>query len=567
MTLFELEAILRLDASQFSDGVGNATRESSSFAKAIGADADSIKGAFTEAFSFSVGQLMADGFKQAIGALWDFADESIGVASDLEETNSKIDAIFGSMSQNVHNWARTTKDQFGIGEFAAKGYAGQLASLLSADSLGLTTEQIYEMSTGLVELAGDLASFHNMSFDTVWTKLLSGMRGETEAIEDLGVDVRASAMAAYLGINTDDWGKLDQQTRTLTTYEYILKNTTVAQGDFVRTQDQYANQMRIFNENITQLKAQLGEGLLPVMTDLVTWFNALFEDTGTAEETVAGIGDTFISTYSDIAAATASANSLIDSMDRLLENGLSGEEEAEWNALVSALLRDIPALGDKFGETAGEITGGTEALRGFVTAMNETAMSTGAANAYAEYYEELGKSAARLADEQADMEDAKADFEGGTQVYYETWREALSYLYGKQGLGTLTDEQLQNTLASEQGVATAYQALYGYAYGWHEDPTAKTYYELLQKLKTPEELEATYKKEQAEYETQKAEYEALKSQVDVLVGIVDTLVKQATTPPEVTVNNYIDGDPVAAKVEQRISRNARNKSLTVAVMK
>lgn len=559
MTLFELEAILKLDASQFDTGVGTAQSKSQSFAKSIGADAESIKGAFTKAFSFSVGQLMADGIKQALDAAWDFGAESVKVAADMETAGRQVGAIFGDQADSVHRWAESLKASYGISEGAAVRYVGKLGSMFKSSGLG--TEQIYEMSTGLVQLAGDLSAFSGFTFDVTMEKLLSGMRGESEAIEDLGINVLVNQMSAWAGMSVDAWSALDQATKTYKTYQYIMDTTAHAQGFYASNTDTYTAQVALFNANIEQLKATLGEGLLPVMTDLLTWFNALFGDTETAEEKVAGMGDAFVSTYADIAAATASANSLIDSMDKLLENGLSAEEESEWNALVSALLDDIPALGDKFGETAGQITGGTEALREFVAAMNETAMAEGVSGAYADYYAELGASAARLADEQDDMEGAKADYEGGTQVYYETWRKALEYLYEKQGLGTLSDEELQNTLASDQGVATAYQALYGYGYGWHNDSTAKVYYDLLQTLQTPAELEATYKKEQAEYEAQKAEYDALKSQLDVLMGIVQTLVTQAATPPEVTVNNYIDGEEVASATEYHISRDAKNKSM------
>lgn len=67
MTLFELDAVLTLDATQFDTGIANAERDSKTFAQRIGADAESIKKAFSDAFSVSVGQLMAEGFAKALG--------------------------------------------------------------------------------------------------------------------------------------------------------------------------------------------------------------------------------------------------------------------------------------------------------------------------------------------------------------------------------------------------------------------------------------------------------------------------------------------------------------------
>jgi len=44
-----------------------------------------------QAFSFSVGQLVADGVQQALGAIRQFANESIEMASSLEEVQNVVD--------------------------------------------------------------------------------------------------------------------------------------------------------------------------------------------------------------------------------------------------------------------------------------------------------------------------------------------------------------------------------------------------------------------------------------------------------------------------------------------
>lgn len=404
MKLFTLFADLTLSTANFGAEIETAKAKGKSLAQALGADSDSIKKSFEDAFTFAAGDLLADAVREGLQAVGQFALESIGVASDLQETNSKIDAIFGDMASNVHNWAKTTKDQFGIGEAAAKGYAGQLASLLSADSLNLTTDQIYEMSTGLVELAGDLASFHNMSFDTVWMKLLSGMRGETEAIEDLGIDVRASAMAAYLEISTNDWGYLDQKTRTLATYKYILENTTVAQGDFVRTQDQYANQMRIFNENITQLKVSFGESLLPVMNSLVTWFNALFASEEDAANGITSVRDSYEASYISIETTTANALALVNALSELEAAGEDTADNDTWNAILGELKTVLPQIGELIEEENGRITGGTIALREYVNEWSETAKQLARFRAAQDMFDAYGETSAQIAKLQVQQE-------------------------------------------------------------------------------------------------------------------------------------------------------------------
>lgn len=571
MKLFTLVADLTLDAAGFATQVANAKSEGKNLAEAIGADSESIKTSFSDAFSFAAGDLLADAVREGLRAMGEFVGESVGIASDLEETNSKIDAIFGSMSQNVHNWARTTKDQFGIGEFAAKGYAGQLASLLSADSLELTTEQIYEMSTGLVELAGDLASFHNMSFDTVWTKLLSGMRGETEAIEDLGVDVRASALAAYLGIATDDWGKLDQQTRTLATYDYILENTTVAQGDFVRTQDQYANQMRIFNENITQLKAQLGEGLLPVMTDLVTWFNSFFDTGKEAGEVTDDIRSDFVDTALEIQNTATAATALVNALSEFEEGGFTSDEKSQWDALVSSLSADLPLLSEAIGQNNGVIEQGSAALASYVEEWKNASIEIGQANAMAEYNEEIGRQQTTTAQAKVDMDAAFMLAQENEKLWNQVWLDAIDYvnlMFDPNWTGALASD-VTDVLANPNLVSDYLLNLQEWGRGG--DTQAQAYFDLLNGLQSSEEAWAKYEEASAKYEVEMSKLEALQSQQNVLLeainAISSSLANQEPPVVEVTVNNTANDNLIVSKVEQRISRNARNKSLTVAVAK
>lgn len=588
MKLFTLVADLTLDTAGFVTQVANAKSEGKSLAEAIGADSESIKASFSDAFSFAAGDLLADAVREGLRAMGEFVGESIGVASDLEETNSKIDAIFGGMSDRVHTWAKTTKEQFGIGEFAAKGYAGQLASLLSADSLELTTEQIYEMSTGLVELAGDLASFHNMSFDVVWTKLLSGMRGETEAIEDLGVDVRASAMAAYLGIATDDWGKLDQQTRTLATYDYILENTTVAQGDFVRTQDQYANQMRIFNENITQLKAQLGEGLLPVMTDLVTWFNSFFDGSEDASAGLDAIKDSATDSIVSIETTTANALALVEALQNLEATGEDASSSETWNALVSELRATLPEIGSLIDAETGKITGGTAALEAYVAQWRATSMELAQQKVVQSMYDEYAVLQAEIAKLQTEQQiadtlrsgAAKSMDEMGADLFavmlqgMENMGASAADIKAMQAFGAEGAENLLSRIAGGGSVAAVMGALLEGGDFW-KNKSFEKYFEagggtdamLSNMIALYQGYQKTFEQYNIDNADEIAERQALLAGQEQEIAVLQQILAQLAANGNTVVNVTLDSDPVAAKVEQRISRNARNKSLTVAVMK
>lgn len=52
-------------------------------------------------------------------------------------------------------------------------------------------------------------------------------------------------------------------------YNYVMKQTTNAHGDFKNTSDQAANASRVFSESVKELASNAGQFLLPVITPLI----------------------------------------------------------------------------------------------------------------------------------------------------------------------------------------------------------------------------------------------------------------------------------------------------------
>lgn len=132
------------------------------------------------------GRMQTAGSKmQSIGAtltqaitvpLMAFGAFSIKMASDFEESLNKVDVAFKGSSQSVRDWSTTTLDSFGI----AQGEALDMAALFGdmSTSMGMTTDQAASMSTNLVGLAGDMASFKNIRQDVAATALKSIFTGK-----------------------------------------------------------------------------------------------------------------------------------------------------------------------------------------------------------------------------------------------------------------------------------------------------------------------------------------------------------------------------------------------------
>lgn len=399
MKIFALYGDLTLATQNFNAGVAAAREQMRTMQEEMGRaqeEATRTGSILDGALGHALGDILAGVTQAAIETAFTFATEGLELASNMEETNAKINTIFGANAENIHRWAKTTKESYGIGELSAKTYAAQVAGIISTDSKNLTSEEIETISTSLVGLAGDLASFHNMSFSETWKKLLSGLRGETEAIEDLGVDLRASNLAAEFGMTAKEWGALDQRTRLLNTYQYIMQETALAQGDFARTSKSYANQLRQMEENIEQLKLSVGESLLPVMTQLVGWFNSLF-DAGNAAESIDAVQEAAAKSYGDIAATTNNALALVKALEDLEKAGEDGASNKNWTALVNNLKSSIPEIANVINAETGKIEGGAAALRAYVEEWKKTQMELARAKAMQGLYDTYGKISAELA--------------------------------------------------------------------------------------------------------------------------------------------------------------------------
>jgi len=202
---------------------------------------------------------------------------AIKMASDFQESMNKVDVAFKSSSKEVKDFAKTTLTEFGI----AQGTALDMAALFGdmSTSMGLTTAEAAKMSTSLVGLAGDLASFKNMNIEEVTTALNGVFTGETESLKRLGIvmtEVNLQNFAMEQGIEKNI-KKMTQAEKVNLRYQYVMAKTVNAQGDFARTSDGAANQMRIFQESLKELGSTFGQIILPAFTKIVTKANQVLK--------------------------------------------------------------------------------------------------------------------------------------------------------------------------------------------------------------------------------------------------------------------------------------------------
>lgn len=199
------------------------------------------------------------------GAFAMVAKESVSAASSFNETMSKFNVVFGAEAAATYEWA----EQFAS---AANRGRAEIVSLLATTQdffvpMGLARDKAAEMSKVLVKLATDIGSFANLSTEEAFTKLISGVAGETEAVRRLGIDISDATMKQYAfdqGI-TQSWDSVSFATKAILRMNKMLEDSTDAQGDAIRTADQWANATRGLAGHFEDLKETIGTQLIPML--------------------------------------------------------------------------------------------------------------------------------------------------------------------------------------------------------------------------------------------------------------------------------------------------------------
>ncbi len=202
---------------------------------------------------------------------------AIKFASDYEEAINKVDVAFKDSAGEVKEFAKTTLKQFGLAEGSALDMAALFGDM--GTSMGLSTAEAAKMSTQLVALSGDLASFKNIGIEQAQTALAGIFTGETESLKRIGYMPLIKNLQKFM----DETGRkgnfkdLDQSEQVMIRYAFITKAAANAQGDFERTGGGAANQARKFTEGLKQLAQTFGKRLLPMFISVVEKLNAMIE--------------------------------------------------------------------------------------------------------------------------------------------------------------------------------------------------------------------------------------------------------------------------------------------------
>lgn len=242
----------------------------SGFSRSVGRELDGAKSGLKSqmsGFAKSAAAGLAAGAAVGVGLI---AKNAITAASDINESLSKNDKLFGRYAKGVEKFASSSAKSYGISKKAALEYTGVFGNLFRA--LGQSEKAASGNSVQLTKLAADMASFNNTSVEDALEAIRSGLVGETEPLRKFGVNMndatlKTEALAlAKKGLisQAEATAKtLSPETKAMAAQSLIMKQTSQAHGDFKDTSSSLANQQKILKARLDDASAAIGARLLP----------------------------------------------------------------------------------------------------------------------------------------------------------------------------------------------------------------------------------------------------------------------------------------------------------------
>jgi hypothetical protein len=247
--------------------------------------------------------------------------KAIQGATDLAETQSKVNTVFGDDAGVVLGFADEAAKKFGLVKQPVLDAAAVFG--LMAKGAGMANGEAAGFSNSMAMLAADAASFYNVPLDVALEKIRSGLSGESEPLRAFGVflsDAAVKAQAAAMGLGTLN-GELTEGEKISARAALIQQGLATANGDLARTLDGTANQQRKLMGDLTNALNDFGASIMPVWNSIL----------GVASEAMSGVNAWLTTNKEAIRGFAVEASGwLLDAADSIATFAGDGVALAGW---------------------------------------------------------------------------------------------------------------------------------------------------------------------------------------------------------------------------------------------
>lgn len=214
-------------------------------------------------------------------------NESVDYAETVNLFNVSMGKGLEGLNQYYEKAVKFQNDlqeKLGVNIAESMNYQALFNSM--SKSMGISAKYAYTLSENFTKLGYDLASLYNIDPSNAMQKLRAGLAGQTKPLRDLGLDITQQSLQPIvdsLGIDRSV-KDMSQAEKMILRYIAVLNQAKIAQGDFANTMDSPANQLRIFNAQVTAFKRNMGNlwqgllgGILPYVNAIMMVINELLK--------------------------------------------------------------------------------------------------------------------------------------------------------------------------------------------------------------------------------------------------------------------------------------------------
>lgn len=146
-----------------------------------------------------------------------------------------------------------------------------------SSSIGVAEESALNFSKALTMLGADWASLRNLTFEEGWEKFASALAGQSRAVRALGIDITNTTLQEYAYKYGLDQAiqEMNQATKAQLRLLAILDQSEVAYGDLANTIESPSNQLRMLQQNVSNLSRVFGNLFLPVLQRTLPYINGV----------------------------------------------------------------------------------------------------------------------------------------------------------------------------------------------------------------------------------------------------------------------------------------------------
>lgn len=194
-------------------------------------------------------------------------------AGETEALNLFVVSLGENAEQGIE-WVERFSSALYLDPVNVMQYMGSFNSLV--EGLGVGAKNSYIMSQNLTQLVYDLSSFKNITIESAYEKLMSGISGELEPLRNVGIamsEATLQTLAYELGIEKLVRNMTEAEKAQLR-YIQIMRSSTEWQTDMGRTLIYPANAMRILQQQFTLAGRAIGKLFIPILMEAMPYLIA-----------------------------------------------------------------------------------------------------------------------------------------------------------------------------------------------------------------------------------------------------------------------------------------------------